>query len=262
MFWGGRGWQGCPLTAIKEIGLKEWGGRCIAVWGLGEWASGGCRTCLRGKQQRTRGAVEAPEVEGRVEVMWLRKGEEGEKGGQVVSEVLCLRHGGRLREAGEDAQHGSVLSQETLVHPPQGLDLSQSRESLHRGGQRYREGPAEKACREGRAYAKRKTHIETVHISTHTGMCPHTYTDRGKEQQIWRDSSSKLMWTSIHTTGRFGEEIAKAATSKGNYEASCLWVCAHQTCAVCGERWGAKVVYALQRRGNRNSFILIKNYII
>lgn len=65
------------------------------------------------------------------------------------SEVLCLRHGSRLREAGEDTQHGSVLSQETLIHPPQALDLSQGRESLHRGGERYREGPAERESMQG-----------------------------------------------------------------------------------------------------------------
>lgn len=83
--------------------------------------------------------------------MWLRGEEEGgEKRTDDVrgSEVLCLRHGGRLREAGEDTQHGSILSQETLVHPPQALDLSQGRESLHRGAKRYREGQTEKACRE------------------------------------------------------------------------------------------------------------------
>lgn len=98
------------------------------------------RTCLEGAQQRMRG-------------LWEHRGGEEERGGKVVrtgseggerkragdargSEVLCLWHGSRFREAGEDAQHGSVLSQETLVHPPQALDLSQSRESLHRGGQR------------------------------------------------------------------------------------------------------------------------------
>lgn len=32
------------------------------------------------------GAVEATEGEGSVEVMWLRRGEEGEKGGQMMSE--------------------------------------------------------------------------------------------------------------------------------------------------------------------------------
>lgn len=32
------------------------------------------------------GAVEAPEGERSVEVMWLRRGEEGEKGGQMMSE--------------------------------------------------------------------------------------------------------------------------------------------------------------------------------
>lgn len=82
----------------------------------------------------------------------MRKGraEEEEEGGRRRtgdvrgSEVLRLRHGRRLREAGEGAQHGSIFSQETLVHPPQGLDLSQSRESLHRGGERYREGQTER----------------------------------------------------------------------------------------------------------------------
>lgn len=76
----------------------------------------------------------------------------GEKRGAAVrgSEVLCLRHGGRLREAGEDTQHGPVLSQETLVHPSQALELSQSRESLQRGGgESCREGPADGACRQG-----------------------------------------------------------------------------------------------------------------
>lgn len=77
--------------------------------------------------------------------MWTSyEAEGGERGrGEQVtsrgSEVLCLRHGSRLREAGEGTQHGSVLSQETLVHPPQALDPSQGRESLHRGGERYRQ---------------------------------------------------------------------------------------------------------------------------
>lgn len=84
-------------------------------------------------------------TEERSEVMWLRRSGGGRRrvgGGERRtddvrgSEVLRLRHGGRLGEAGEDAQHGSILSQETLVHPPQALDLSQSRESLHRGGER------------------------------------------------------------------------------------------------------------------------------
>lgn len=96
------------------------------------------------------------EVEGAVEAPGGQRSVEGsererEKRGAVVrgSEVLCLRHGGRLREAGEDAQHGSILSQETFVHPSQALDLSQSRESLHRGGESCREGPTDGACREG-----------------------------------------------------------------------------------------------------------------
>lgn len=92
------------------------------------------------------GAVEAPGGQRSVE----GSGREREKRGAAVrgSEVLCLRHGGRLREAGEDAQHGPILSQETLVHPSQALDLSQSRESLHRGGESCREGATDEACRE------------------------------------------------------------------------------------------------------------------
>lgn len=78
-------------------------------------------------------------------------GKEREERGVAVrgSEVLCFRHGGRLREAGEDAHQGPILCQETLVDPSQALDLSQSRESLHRGGESCREGPTDGACREG-----------------------------------------------------------------------------------------------------------------
>lgn len=115
--------------------LRGWEGETQS-----EEATGGCKTCLTGAQQRTRGAVEAS---GRV-------GEEKRGAAVRGSEVLCLRHGGRLREAGEDTQHGPVLSQETLVHPSQALELSQSRESLQRGGgESCREGPADGACREG-----------------------------------------------------------------------------------------------------------------
>lgn len=78
-------------------------------------------------------------------------GRERGKGGDDVrgSEVLCLRHGGRLSEAGEDAQHGSILSQETLVHPSQALDLSQNRESLHRGRESCREGAGRRSVQGG-----------------------------------------------------------------------------------------------------------------
>lgn len=97
------------------------------------------------------------------------------------SEVLCLRHGGRLREAGEDTQHGSILSQETLVHPPQALDLSQGRESLHRGGQRYREGPTEKACRAaGRVQGKRL--IQRLYTYRLIQACAHTPTQTGENR--------------------------------------------------------------------------------
>ena len=136
---------------------------------------GGCRDLPEWNTAEDVGAVEAPEGERSVEVMWLRKGRASGKGGQVDargSEVLRLRHGGRLREAGEDAQHGSVLGQETLVHPPQGLDLSQSRESLHRGGERYREGRTEKSMQGGRQCAKRDSYR---HAPTH----PHR---QGREQ--------------------------------------------------------------------------------
>lgn len=106
------------------------------------------------------------------------------------SEVLRLRHGGRLREAGEDAQHGSILSQETLVHPPQALDLSQSRESLHRGGERYRKGQTEKACREaGRVQRERivQRHIHSYrHAPTHLRR-------QGKTTADLRDSTAKLI---------------------------------------------------------------------
>lgn len=103
-----------------------------------------------------------------------RKGGGEEKRGAAVrgSEVLCLRHGGRLREAGEDTQHGPVLSQETLVHPSQALELSQSRESLQRGGgESCREGPADGACREGGigkegGCVHRKTHTGNISISS------------------------------------------------------------------------------------------------
>lgn len=112
------------------------------------------------------GAVEAPGGQRSVE----GSGREREKRGAAVrgSEVLCLRHGGRLREAGEDAQHGPILSQETLVHPSQALDLSQSRESLHRGGgESCREGATDEACREeGGGCVHRKTHTGNISIST------------------------------------------------------------------------------------------------
>lgn len=124
------------------------------------------------------GAGEAPEGKRCEEVTRLRRGGSGKGGERRTddlrgSEVLCLRHGGRLREAGEDAQHGSILSQETLVHPPQGLDLSQSRESLHRGGQRYRVGQKETACRGGRPCAQQPNPLTRQ-------ACTHTPTQAGK----------------------------------------------------------------------------------
>lgn len=52
-----------------------------SVEGGGSEESGGCRTCLRGgTQQRTRGAVEAPEGQRSAEVMWLRRRGEEEEG--------------------------------------------------------------------------------------------------------------------------------------------------------------------------------------
>lgn len=115
------------------------------------------RTCLGGPpQRRRRGGLweHRRGCGGGAEVEWFGQGawEERKKkrGDARGSEVLCLWHGGRLREAGEDAQHGSVLSQETLVHPPQALDLSQSRESLHRERrtERSRERQTHEACKE------------------------------------------------------------------------------------------------------------------
>lgn len=86
------------------------------------------------------GAVGEPQGEeergGKVVRTGSEGGERKRAGDARGSEVLCLWHCCRFREAGEDAQHGSILSQETLVHPSQALDLSQSWESLHRGGQR------------------------------------------------------------------------------------------------------------------------------
>lgn len=159
---------GLPLMVIKENGLKTCRWRCSELRGR-------CRTCLKGTQQRNEGAVEAPEGKRSVEVKRARQGSEGGERGRDdarESEVLCLRHGSRLREAGEDTQHGSILSQETLVHPPQALDLSQSRESLHRGGQRDTERGRQRRharrrdmCREKRVILKENagTHLHTTH---------------------------------------------------------------------------------------------------
>lgn len=108
------------------------------------------------------------------------------------SEVFCLRHGGRLREAGEDTQHGSILSQETLVHPPQALDLSQSRESLHRGGERYREGQTENACREAGRVQRERLIQRLCAYPLIQGMRPHTHTDRGKTTTDLRAFSAKV----------------------------------------------------------------------
>lgn len=113
--------------------------------------------------------------------------EKGEGGGGMRagdargSEVLCLRHGSRLREAGEDTQHGSILSQETLVHPPQALDLSQSRESLHRGGEKDREGQTEKACREAGCMQRERLVLKGVHMCV---LCARTHIHRTKQQLI------------------------------------------------------------------------------
>lgn len=138
----------------------------------------GFRRRVQDLPERNTAEDEAPEGQRSVEVMRLRKvrggGKRGGGGGGDKrkiddirgSEVLCLRHGGRLREAGEDAQHGSILSQETLVHPPQGLDLSQSRESLHRGAQKYREGRTQRACREA-GHMQRETDCVLIHSYRH-----------------------------------------------------------------------------------------------
>lgn len=165
---------GLPMMVIKENGVKACRWRCVADW-RGSEHRGWCRTCLKGTQQRNEGAVEAPEGKRSVEVKRARQGSEGgerRRDDARESEVLCLRHGSRLREAGEDTQHGSILSQETLVHPPQALDLSQSRESLHRGGQRDTERGRQRRharrrdmCREKRVIPKENagTHLHTTH---------------------------------------------------------------------------------------------------
>ncbi len=183
MFLGGDGLAGLPYDSHKEDRVKrvQRGMHC-SLGGGG--ALGQCRTCLRGTQQRTggcRGTARREECRSYVAGS-ARGGGERRTDDVRGSEVLCLRHGGRLREAGEDTQHGSILSQETLVHPPQALDLSQSRESLHRGGERYRGGQTEKACRE--AGCVQRERLIQRYIHTHTGMCPHTHTERGKQQQI------------------------------------------------------------------------------
>lgn len=166
---------GLPLMVIKENGLKACRWRCVADWG-GSEHRGWCRTCLKGTRQRNEGAVEAPEGKRSVEVKRARQGSEGgesRRDDARESEVLCLWHGSRLREAGEDTQHGSILSQETLVHPPQALDLSQSRESLHRRGQRDTERARQRRharrrdmCREKRVILKENA---GTHLHTDTG---------------------------------------------------------------------------------------------
>lgn len=131
------------------------------------------------------------------------------------SEVLCLRHGGCLREAGEDSQHGSVLSQETLVHPPQGLDLSQSGESLHRGGERYREGQTEKACREaGRVQRGRLIQRQCTYSLTHTDR-------EGKNNRSDGLISKTYINEYLHNRGDFEKKWQKLQQAK---EASSLWV--------------------------------------
>lgn len=140
----------------------------------------GFRRRVQDLPERNTAEDEAPEGQRSVEVMRRRKARGGGRRGGGAgggdkrktddiggSEVLCLRHGGRLREAGEDTQHGSILSQETLVHPPQGLDLSQSRESLHRGAQKYREGRTQRACREA-GHMQREKHIQRHCVLVHS----------------------------------------------------------------------------------------------
>lgn len=232
-----------------------------SVEGGGSEESGGCRTCLRGgTQQRTRGAVEAPEGQRSAEVMWLRRrGEEEEGcggGGRERrtddvrgSEVLRLRHGGRLGEAGEDAQHGSILSQETLVHPPQALDLSQSRESLQRGGEReIQQRGADREEREsvqgGRPCAKRKdSRRGRVQIHSHRRAPTHSHRQTDRQGRTTRSEGQirKNLYNRISTQqGEFGEETAKAATSKQKSPKPLLpLVCVHQN--ACGERRGAQV---------------------
>lgn len=81
---GGRGQQGCPLMAIQEIVLKECRGRCIAVWGV--VSVGRVQDLPERNTAEDEGAVEAPEGKRSVEVMWLRRGEEGEEGEQMMPE--------------------------------------------------------------------------------------------------------------------------------------------------------------------------------
>lgn len=128
------------------------------------------------------------------------------------SEVLCLRHGSRLREAGKDTQHGSILSQETLVHPPQALGLSQSRESLHRGGERDREGQTEKACREAGRMQRERLVLKGVHIQSHRRVPTHTHTQNK---------------TAANLRG------ALATTSKVKFEFSFPSVCPHSSAEWC-----------------------------
>lgn len=106
----------------EEMGVKKATGQCEVnkhekqQWDLPE------RTTAESKERGCEGNRRNERVMG---VCGRGKGEQG--GGIRVnggsSEVLCFWHRGRLGEAGQDAQHGSVLSQETLVHPPQGPDL-------------------------------------------------------------------------------------------------------------------------------------------
>lgn len=130
-------------------------------------ATGGCKTCLAGTAEGEGGCGGTRRTE---ECETKREGER-RKGGDDVrgSEVLCLRHGGRLSEAGEDAQHGSILSQETLVHPSQAVDLSQSRESLHRGGESCREG-ADRLSVQGRGGCVHTGRLTQEDISISSGI--------------------------------------------------------------------------------------------
>lgn len=130
-------------------------------------ATGGCKTCLAGTAEGEGGLWRHQENRG----VRMEAGGRERKGGDDVrgSEVLCLRHGGRLSEAGEDAQHGSILSQETLVHPSQAVDLSQSRESLHRGGESCREG-ADRRSVQGRGGCVHTGRLTQEDISISSGI--------------------------------------------------------------------------------------------
>lgn len=205
------GWKHTDGGA-SQGGSEQWGDGGVAdLPGRGTAEDeGGCGSTAGGKEERG----------GKVVRTGSEEGERKRTGDARGSEVLCLWHGSRFREAGEDAQHGSILSQETLVHPPQALDLSQSWESLHRGGQRDpergrhtrharrrdRERERKKACAENRTQAHTYTHTHTTYTHKYKGKMAtfQGYLRKGKRcnmqtnKRKWSQSLLEFVLIKLH----------------------------------------------------------------